>query len=142
MQITGLMKESNLMRSILLALSKALPNARLFRNNTGMAWAGKVIHQTASGLMALQDARPLHAGLCEGSSDLIGWTTVEITQEMVGAKVAVFTAVEVKQPGKKPTESQANFLQRVQEAGGLAMVATDPKTSPGDLKILAESLGT
>lgn len=67
----------------------------------------------------------MRAGLCEGSSDLIGWTTVEITPEMVGRKVAVFTAVEVKVPGKRPTAEQVNFLAQVRTAGGIAEVLTD-----------------
>lgn len=121
------MNETNLLRSIMLAMSKALPNVRLFRNNTGMGWAGKLLHRTGTGTVAIENARPLHAGLCVGSSDLIGWTSVEITPEMVGRKVAVFTAVEIKQPGKKPTEAQVNFIENVRSAGGIGTVITDPE---------------
>jgi hypothetical protein len=42
----------------------------------------------------------------------------------VGSTVAIFTAVEVKQPKKKPTEVQQNFINVVLEAGGYAGVAT------------------
>lgn len=121
------MNETNLLRSIMLAMSKALPNVRLFRNNTGMGWAGKLLHRTGTGTVAIENARPLYAGLCVGSSDLIGWTSVEITPEMVGRKVAVFTAVEIKQPGKKPTEAQVNFIENVRSAGGIGTVITDPE---------------
>lgn len=121
------MMEKNILNSVLLAASKALPNVRLFRNNTGMAWVGKMLHRTTAGTVALENARPLHAGLCVGSSDLIGWTSVQITPEMVGRKVAVFTAVEIKQPGKKPTEAQVNFIENVRSAGGIGTVITDPE---------------
>jgi hypothetical protein len=119
------MTETNTLRAILLAAAKRLPHVRLFRNNVGMGWAGRLIHRTEAGTVALHGARPLHAGLCEGSSDLIGWTTLEITPDMVGRKVAVFTAVEVKVPGKKPTAEQINFITQVRTAGGIAEVLTD-----------------
>lgn len=134
------MTETPLTKRIMLALATHMPTARIFRNNTGMGWAGRLISNIA-GKVTLQDARPLHAGLCEGSSDLIGWTSVEVTQDMVGNSIAVFTAVEVKQPGKRPTDKQANFLHRVREAGGIGFVASDPVKSAGDMKIIVESLG-
>jgi hypothetical protein len=89
----------------------------IFRNNTG----------------SLQDAngRRVDFGLCKGSSDLIGWTEIEITPAMVGKKVAVFTAIEVKQFGWKPSgqkqkehfERQLNFINQVKQSGGYAGVA-------------------
>lgn len=83
--------------------------ARLFRNNVG----------------SLQDARGRYVqyGLCVGSSDLIGWTEVEITPDMVGKRVAVFTAIEVKAPKGKPTEAQNAFIDAVLRSGGRAGVA-------------------
>lgn len=96
-------------------------SARLFRNNTGMAWQGKV-RKNRDGSITISDPRPLHAGLVVGGSDLIGWTPVRITQEMVGDTVAVFTAVEVK-AGTKPTVEQLAFIEAVKKAGGRAGVA-------------------
>lgn len=58
-----------------------------------------------------------------GGSDLIGWTPVTITPDMVGRTVAVFTAVEVKTPKGKPTEAQINFLHQVKQSGGIAGIA-------------------
>ena len=82
--------------------------ARLWRNNTG----------------ALKDAngRLVRYGLCPGSSDLIGFRTVVITPDMVGQRVAVFAAVEVKDRGRLTSEQQA-FITMVQQAGGMAGVA-------------------
>lgn len=64
--------------------------------------------------------RPLNSGLCVGSSDLIGWTTVEITPEMVGRKVAVFTALELKTKKLQATKEQLNFIEQVKLSGGIA----------------------
>ncbi len=79
---------------------------RLFRNNTGK----------------LQDpgGRWVQFGLCVGSSDLIGWTSVVITPEMVGRTVAVFTAIETKGERTRTTPEQFAFIDTVQLAGGKA----------------------
>ncbi len=66
----------------------------------------------------------VNAGLGKGSSDLIGWTPTTITQEMVGKKVAVFTAIEVKVPGARTEPSrifdQTLFIEAVKRDGGFA----------------------
>lgn len=82
--------------------------ALLWRNNTG----------------ALKDqaGRLVRYGLCPGSSDLIGLRTVTITPDMVGQRLAVFTAIEVKDRGRVTPEQQ-RFITAVQQAGGLAGVA-------------------
>ncbi len=59
------------------------------------------------------------------SSDEIGFTRVQITQEMVGTTVAIFTAVEVKAPGWKPSAekremAQNTFITWIQKNGGFA----------------------
>ena len=119
------MKESNIQNLILLDVG-TLTNVRLFRNNTGTGWQGKTVQHTGTRL-TLDSPRPLHAGLCNGSSDLVGWTEVEITPDMVGRKVAVFTAIECKTPTGKPTAEQTNFLNRVRTAGGFAGIARSPE---------------
>lgn len=105
------------------ALMKLATNltARLFRNNTGMAWQGKV-RKNRDGSITISDPRPLHAGLVVGGSDLIGWMPVRITQEMVGDTVAVFTAVEVKAK-TSATDEQLAFIAAVRKAGGRAGIA-------------------
>lgn len=65
------------------------------------------------------------------SSDLIGFTKVLITADMVGKTVAVFTAVEVKGSDWKPSPvdkreiAQRTFLQWILANGGLAGFAWD-----------------
>ena len=99
--------EAKIQQEIRLAVSDA--GARTFRNNVGQFKA--------------ENGRMVSFGLCKGSSDLIGWKTVEITQEMVGKKVAVFLAIECKSFKGKPTADQLNFIRVVRESGGLAGVA-------------------
>lgn len=81
--------------------------ARVFRNVRGM-------FRTENGAL-------IKAGLmCNGSSDLIGWHTVTITPDMVGERVAVFTALEVKTPTGKARPEQMVFIDNVRAAGGIA----------------------
>lgn len=114
------MKESNAMRRIMLAVSAA--GSRVFRNNTGMGWVGEIINQSSSAI-TLRNPRPLHAGLCKGSSDLIGWTPVTITPDMVGRTVAVFTAIETKSRHGRASDDQIIFVDAIRRAGGIAGVA-------------------
>lgn len=78
---------------------------RLLRNNVGAYKQGQ---------------RFIEYGLGKGSSDLIGWTTVEVTPDMVGQKIAVFTAVELKTVNDRASKEQINFVDQVHKAGGLA----------------------
>lgn len=121
------MSESNLMRLIMLRLSKA--GVRIFRNNVAMAWVGKSQRISAPttvklniGDVVIRNARPLHAGLCNGSSDLIGWTTITITEAMVGRRVAAFTAIEVKAETQAHAD-QVKFIEAVQDGGGITGIA-------------------
>jgi len=93
--------------------------ATMFRNNVAVSWVGDVT-ELKDGSVLIRNARRLHAGLCEGSSDLIGWRSLIITPDMVGERVAVFAALEVKSKTGRATAGQKNFCERVIEAGGLA----------------------
>lgn len=102
------MNEMNRLRAIMLGLST--PGVRLFRNNCG----------------ALKDAegRLIRYGVANpGGSDLIGWRSVTVTPDMLGQKIAVFLAIEVKGERGKATDAQVNFISRVKADGGLAGVA-------------------
>lgn len=94
--------------------------ARLFRNNTARAWAGNRITHHPDSSVTIRNARPIHAGLCLGSSDLVGWMPVVVTPDMVGETVAIFTAVEIKTPRGRPSAGQVNFIDAVNRAGGFA----------------------
>ena len=71
-------------------------------------------------LLTLADPRPLHAGLHEGSADLIGWESLVITPEMVGRKVAVLLSIECKATKGRVREAQQVWCEQVRLAGGAA----------------------
>jgi hypothetical protein len=117
---------------------------RLWRNNVGTGWAGADAEKVTPGNLGqllrnlapggdaplrpgdviIRQARPLRSGLCPGSADLIGYVPITITPEMVGMRLAVFAAVEVKRPGKRATPQQLQWLGAAQAAGGRAGIAT------------------
>lgn len=114
------MTETNLMRSIMAGVSH--PGCRIFRQNVGTGWTGDVQRLT-DGSILIRNPRPLQAGLCKGSSDLIGWRSVEVTPDMIGRRLALFLAIEVKGPKGRATDEQRNFIDRVRLDGGLAGIA-------------------
>lgn len=112
------MKEQNIQQLIRLAVSKHT-TATMFRNNTFKAMIGQT-KRTDKGIH-ITNPRPIEGGLCVGSSDLIGWTSKTITPEMIGNKVAIFTALEVKKlKGGVVSPEQTKFVNAVLNAGGIA----------------------
>lgn len=110
------MKEINIMREYMMEISKD-KNKKIFRNSVGRG----VAYDFKNDKM-IYPKRVLVFGLCVGSSDLIGWDSVVVTQEMVGKKVAIFKAVEVKTLKGEERERQIMFRNAVNEAGGIAIV--------------------
>lgn len=111
------MKETPIVKEIQLALSHG--EARLFRNNVGEAWQGKAAsHPYIPRAIILHEARRVNFGLCTGSPDLVGFKSVTITPEMVGQKIAVFSAVEVKPPAGYAGKLQRAWLEMASGAGG------------------------
>lgn len=100
-------KEREIQDAVMLAAPRH--GYRLLRNNVGVARAGRRV-------IAFGVGGP-------GGSDLIGWRSVEVTQDMVGSRVAVFSAVECKDLRGRTSAEQENFLRVVREAGGIAIVA-------------------
>lgn len=114
--------ETKIQNSIRLALSKA--GITSWRNETGKFWSGKVIHKENSSI-TLTNAAMIPVGLCVGSSDLICITPKTITQDMVGEKIGVFTAIEVKtyRKGSEASDDQTKFINHVKKMGGIAGIA-------------------
>jgi hypothetical protein len=115
------MTEHEIQQRILLACGSG--GTRLWRNNVGTGWAGQATKITPGNIRAVAAAlrpgdvvvrqgRPLHAGLCVGSSDLIGYRQVD--------GVAQFVALEVKSATGRPTKEQGQFIDHINGAGGVA----------------------
>lgn len=120
------MKESALLKKFLLEYSRI--GNRLFRANSGMGWAGKSEHHMKkatvvvnSGDVVIRKARPFR-GMPKGTPDMIGWTSIKVTEEMVGKKVAVFTGFEAKTKNVKATKEQKNFIEAIKSAGGISSI--------------------
>lgn len=95
-------------------------NNRLFRNNRGLFYTLDIFKRIKAG----EKPRKVEAGLSgKGSSDLIGWTQVKITPDMVGQTLAVFTAVECKTIKGVANKEQLKFIKIVRENGGIAGIA-------------------
>lgn len=108
-------------RQLIEAIYKRYPDSILFRNDNGTAWAGGKTTKRGDKLI-LAGARRVRYGLQPGSADMIGWTPVVITPEMVGETVAVFTSVEAKTHNDRLRENQIRWFNNVRDSGGLARV--------------------
>jgi hypothetical protein len=111
-----------------LRLFAAQQGHALWRNNSGAMYNEQTKRMIRFGLG--NDSARVHDVF--KSSDLIGYTVVKVTPEMVGRHVAVFSSVEVKKPEwTKPTNSreyaQANFVNSVSANGGIGLFATSTK---------------
>lgn len=88
---------------------------RMFRINSGMGWSGSRVKKSSK-VLIIENPRPLHAAP-KGWYDLTGWTTVEVTPDMVGQRLAVFTGTEIKTSGKR-TKEQKGFANLLERMGG------------------------
>lgn len=128
------MRESNVLREVWLAVS---PDTVLFRLNTGkgVVSGGGKIQWLQDGTAMVPFARPISLGFgmpngdaLVGASDLIGWTVITVTPEMIGKTLAVFTAIETKATsGGNKRDAQKQFIANVRRAGGLAGFASNPE---------------
>lgn len=89
---------------------------RFFRNNSGVAFHkdGSVVRY---GLPALG-----------GGPDLIGWTVLTCTPQMVGRHVALFSGIELKTGTLRPTVEQLAFLGAIHLNGGVSLWGRDVTT--------------
>jgi hypothetical protein len=132
--------ESDVMREVRKWLA-AQPGIRIHRNNTGMAHVS--IEDFVRAGLDPEAARAAHScvrskfhgmhfGLAIGSSDLIGSITVPCVihtdDDGYRVDVARFLAIELKQPGKKPTDDQERFLEDKRNAGAVAFWADNLAT--------------
>lgn len=97
---------------------------RLFRINAGTGWIGRIVKRSPTS-MILANPRPLKAGPA-GWPDLFGWRAVEITPNMVGQRIAVARAIEVKAGGSEVdlSDDQKRFRDLFESMGGIFDVET------------------
>lgn len=122
-------REGGLLKKFLQEYSRM--GSRLFRVNSGRGWTGKKcipINEKSTvtlqkGDMVIKQYRPFHSGVPTGFSDLVGWTKVNITKDMIGRDIAVFTAIEAKTARVQATKQQAAFIRTVKLHGGISTIA-------------------
>ena len=105
---------------------------KMYRNNSGALKCPKTGRLIRFGLG--NTTKKLN--MKRKSSDEIGYKTIVITTEMVGKKVGVFSAIEIKKlgfvhrevyPEGSREKPQKEFMDRVIEAGGIAGFASCPE---------------
>lgn len=119
------MREKPIQGQVFLKLGSR-PDIRLWRNNVGNGFFGKVVdtEKTGTGLLVvLESARRVQTGLCVGSSDIIGIRRVKITPEMVGKEIGQFLAIECKSTTGRTSKEQRAFLDTIRRFGGVAVEA-------------------
>lgn len=122
------MREQVIQQRIRLALGQR-PDLRLFRNNVGTGWTGRAERVARAGSVAVQpgdvvirQARPFHAGLAEGSADLIGIQAITIGPEHIGRTLGVFLSLEVKTETGRPRPEQLRWQEMIRRMGGKAEI--------------------
>lgn len=108
-------RETDLVKQCLRVLA-LYPDIFAFRNNTGALSVGK---------------RFVRFGKV-GAPDIIGWIQCRGT--------AAFLGVEVKLPGRHPTEAQEDFLGRLRADGGCALIVHDLKELTDGITAFRRSL--
>ena len=95
--------ETKLKNELRIALQLRHSNLRIFNNPVGEGWAGKPSAIRGYGQVTLKYPSRVTYGLCVGSSDLIGWITLEGR--------AIFVALEIKTDTGRTSHDQENFIK-------------------------------
>lgn len=136
-----MVSENTVLRQVWLAIGIM---SRMFRVNSGMAWVqtrGKP-YRDSNGDVVVPGGRMVTLGFGDtsgdpvaGVGDLVGWTTVTITPDMVGCDIAVFTDIETKSSGDaKKRKAQTEFISLVKQSGGIAGFAHTPEMAVSIVK--------
>jgi hypothetical protein len=94
---------------------------RVFRQQSLLAWAGKVLQRTETTITLLYP-HAVKFGV-PGMADLGGLTAVEVTESMIGQMVGIDIQIEVKAGRARPTSEQGDYLAMVRRLGGRVGVA-------------------
>ncbi|QHJ82434.1 MAG: hypothetical protein [Bacteriophage sp.] len=119
-------KESNIFKACQIRATEL--GARLWRQNSGISWAGKAIRVEKNGQYALKTGDVIIRNGCAlrsgfpGISDGGGYCMVTVTPEMVGQQLPVVLQVETKADGGV-TDEQRKFIKHIRGVGGRAGIA-------------------
>lgn len=120
------MSEHKIQNDIRLALSQHKRGV-YWRANVGQAWTGNKVVRNRDGSITIYEPRPFQTGLPKGFTDLFGLTLLPVIPDMVGRVLPIYTGIEVKRPGKKPSENQTRHLALLEKRGAIAGVVTSPE---------------
>lgn len=128
-------EHTTLLKRAVAAISRiAGVHCRLFPNEVGTAWQGRSQHVAKDGMIAVKKgdviiraARRVPYGLLVGSGDRIGYTTITITADHVGQRIAVFTSAEGKVGDDRLRPEQRQWHANVQAAGGISVEVREPE---------------
>ena len=119
-------KESNIFKACQIRATQL--KARLWRQNSGISWAGKATRVEKNGQYTLKigdviirNGYALRSGF-PGISDGGGYCMVTVTPDMVGKQLPVVLQVETKADGAV-TDEQRKFIKHIRGVGGMAGVA-------------------
>lgn len=109
---------------------------RLFKNNNGTAWWGKIIGNLnlKNNALLIEFPKKITFGLKKGSSDLIGWEYVKIpTVDIVNVQlkysniiVPITCSIEIKTKAYPTlTSEQKKWLNNIVNIGGRGYVARE-----------------
>lgn len=119
-------KESNIFKACQIRATEL--GARLWRQNSGISWAGKATRVEKNGQYALKtgdviirNGYALRSGF-PGISDGGGYCMVTVTPEMVGSALPVVLQIETKADGAV-TDEQRKFIKHIRDVGGRAGIA-------------------
>ncbi|HUT43393.1 MAG TPA: VRR-NUC domain-containing protein [Desulfobacterales bacterium] len=86
-----------------------------------------IVFRNDNGIGYRKNGIPFTYGLYPGSGDLIGWSEIIITPEMVGKNIAVFTSVEAKTKNDILSDKQIKWIDNIEKAGGIAIIFAEQK---------------
>lgn len=119
-------KESNIFKACQIRATEL--GARLWRQNSGISWAGKTTRVEKNGQYTLKtgdviirNGYALRSGF-PGISDGGGYCMVTVTPEMVGQSLPVVLQIETKADGAV-TDEQRKFISHIRKVGGRAGIA-------------------
>jgi hypothetical protein len=122
--------EAQILKEILLTLGSRA-DMRVWRNNTGQLWTGKIIRKVEragtikveKGDILIKRGYPVRFGL-PGSADILG----------VAAPSGRFIAVEVKAENGKQSKQQKVFADMVKRMGGAYILARSKDEAMSELE--------